>query len=422
MQAPAANSGADRGVWLSPLTIPSVVTDIFNRIRDDGTVHKGVDLRAAVGTLVVAPRRGRVAKVGFDEEGGGGRFIHLVIERPDGSIPMDEFGKDDSGWRMSFAHLSDVIVKEGEVVDAGQPIARSGDTGYRQSGPHLHMSLQWFIDNKAINERIFVDPLSVIPEEVIKGAAPPQRVMSGVDRIAPAVIEQQAGAKGGQSVSVSIGGDGNLIFSGGGTPVQIAPKANVPFNLPIPFTGGGADDVLMGRATDFFGPGAAPSVRPMTADHSASLVSPGMAGGATLKGIPEQLLGMGGKVLEGVGNFAGRAFQVLTSPQGVRTGGTLLGGATGLLGAASSVAGAALPAVGPLLMGWIPYAGPALAAAAQVAGPVLSAAGPILGGLGGVISGATTALGGVLPKFPVSFEEEFFGKPAGQNGKGIMPV
>ena len=422
-QAPAAKSGADRGVWLSPLTIPSAVTDVFNRIRDDGTVHKGVDLRAAVGTLVVAPRRGRVAKVGFDEEGGGGRFIHLVIERPDGTVPMDEFGRDDSGWRMSFAHLSDVIVKEGEMVEAGQPIARSGDTGYRQSGPHLHMSLQWFIDNKAINERIFVDPLSVIPEEVIKGTAPPQRVLSGVDRIAPAVIEAQPGSKGGQSVSVSIGGDGNLIFSGGGTPVQVAPKANVPITLPIPFTGGGADDVLLGRATDFFGPGAAPPVRPMSAEGSAALMAPSAMGGATLQGIPEKLLSMGGKVLEGVGNFAGRAFQVLTSPQGVRGAGTLLGGATGLLGAASSVAGAALPAVGPLLMGWIPYVGPALAAASQVAGPILSAAGPVLGGVGGAVSAAAGAVPQGGPRSPaMTFEAEFFGRPNGKADRGVMPV
>ena len=431
-QAPAASSGTARGTWLSPLAIPSVVTDIFNRVRDDKSVHKGVDLRAPVGTLVVAPRRGRIAKVGFDEEGGGGRFLHLVIERPDGSIPKDEMGRD-SGWRMSFAHLSDVIVKEGDTVEAGQTIARSGDTGYRQTGPHLHMSLQWFIDNNLINERIFVDPLAVIPEDVIKGVASPQPVQSSAPRVAPAIIESQPGAQSGQSVSVSIGGDGNLVFNSNGTAVQVSPK--VPIALPIPFTGGGADDMLIGKATDFFGPGAAPPVRPMTPAGSAALMTSNGSNGAVLMGIPEQLLSMGGKVLEGVGNFAGKAFQVLTSPQGLRTAGTVLGGATGLLGAASSAAGTVVPSVGPMLVGWIPYVGPALAAAAEVAGPVLSAAGPMLGGVGGAISGASNAvpdflappppsdtgqLLSTLSTTPTSFDLEFFGlKPT---GKSLMPV
>jgi len=420
VQASPANSGVVRGVWLSPLTVPSVVTDSFNRVRDDGTVHKGVDLRAAVGTLVVAPRRGRIGKVGFDSEGGGGRFVQLVVERPDGTVPMDEFGVDDSGWRVSFAHLSDVIVKEGDVVEAGQAIARSGDTGYRQNGPHLHMSVQWFIDNKAINERVFVDPLAVIPEPVIKGEMQARPVQPGLMQVAPAIIESQPGSKDGQSVSVTIGGDGNLIFNNG-TAVQVSPKVHIP----MPFTGGGADDILAGRATDFFGPGAAPPVRPMSAQASAALSASQGGVGSALMGIPEQLLGMGGKVLEGVGNFAGKAFQMLTSPQGLRAAGNLVGGGAGLAGTAMALGGTVASTVGPMLVGWIPYVGPALATAAQVGGPIAAAVGPVLTGMGGAIKAASDVVGGgfdadfgmrqppqlpapVLPK-PNNFDVEFFG-------------
>jgi murein DD-endopeptidase MepM/ murein hydrolase activator NlpD len=39
-------------------------------------------------------------------------------------------------------HLSQFEVKEGDKIEKGQVIGRSGDTG-RVTGPHLHMSVRW---------------------------------------------------------------------------------------------------------------------------------------------------------------------------------------------------------------------------------------------------------------------------------------
>jgi murein DD-endopeptidase MepM/ murein hydrolase activator NlpD len=39
-------------------------------------------------------------------------------------------------------HLSEFLVKEGAVVDKGDPIAKSGSSG-RVTGPHLHFAVRW---------------------------------------------------------------------------------------------------------------------------------------------------------------------------------------------------------------------------------------------------------------------------------------
>jgi murein DD-endopeptidase MepM/ murein hydrolase activator NlpD len=45
-----------------------------------------------------------------------------------------------------YIHLSKILVKEGDTVEAGQKIGLIGSTG-RASGPHLHFSL--YVNNDA---------------------------------------------------------------------------------------------------------------------------------------------------------------------------------------------------------------------------------------------------------------------------------
>lgn len=81
--------------------------------------HSGVDLKARY-TEVVATAKGRVAYAGWD----GARGYMVLIDH-------------GYGYRTLYAHLSKIHVKQGQAVERGEAIAKSGSTG-RSSGPHLH--------------------------------------------------------------------------------------------------------------------------------------------------------------------------------------------------------------------------------------------------------------------------------------------
>jgi murein DD-endopeptidase MepM/ murein hydrolase activator NlpD len=101
--------------------------------------HFGLDIAAPTGTLVVAPADGVVTLWHSDMYYSGGT---LII---------------DHGYGISstFIHLSDSLVKEGDVVKQGDPIAKIGATG-RVTGPHLDWRINWF--------KVSLDPLLLLPE------------------------------------------------------------------------------------------------------------------------------------------------------------------------------------------------------------------------------------------------------------------
>jgi murein DD-endopeptidase MepM/ murein hydrolase activator NlpD len=86
-------------------------------------LHNGVDLGAPVGTLVRAAGEGVVRRASSDSL--NGRTIVLDHGR---------------GVATIYCHNEDLLVREGERVLRGQPIARSGNSG-RSTGPHLHYQL-----------------------------------------------------------------------------------------------------------------------------------------------------------------------------------------------------------------------------------------------------------------------------------------
>ncbi|MBP6858179.1 MAG: peptidoglycan DD-metalloendopeptidase family protein [Candidatus Pacebacteria bacterium] len=89
--------------------------------------YNGVDFGAPTGTKVLAAASGKVliAK-GSGYNGGYGE--NIVIEH-------------DNGTQTLYAHLSSVLVSEGDEVTKGQKIALSGNTG-RSTGPHLHFEVR----------------------------------------------------------------------------------------------------------------------------------------------------------------------------------------------------------------------------------------------------------------------------------------
>jgi murein DD-endopeptidase MepM/ murein hydrolase activator NlpD len=87
-------------------------------------MHAGVDFRQKTGSEVKATGKGVVIHAGT--AGGYG----LMVEIDHGN-----------GITTRYGHLSKILVKEGDVVDAGDLIALSGSTG-RSTGPHLHYEVR----------------------------------------------------------------------------------------------------------------------------------------------------------------------------------------------------------------------------------------------------------------------------------------
>ncbi len=89
-----------------------------------GQRHDGIDLSAPEGTLVRSAAAGEVIYTG-NQSGYG----TIVIVRHTGSLIT------------LYAHNSAVLVKDGDRVDAGTPIAKVGQSG-RTTGPHLHFEVR----------------------------------------------------------------------------------------------------------------------------------------------------------------------------------------------------------------------------------------------------------------------------------------
>ena len=104
--------------------INSVITSPFGKRRfindSPRSPHMGLDLRGAIGTPIVAPKKGRVVLA----------ENHFYS----GNIVMLDHG---GGLFTSFSHLDSFSVKVGDVVNQGQEFSYVGSTG-RVTGPHLH--------------------------------------------------------------------------------------------------------------------------------------------------------------------------------------------------------------------------------------------------------------------------------------------
>jgi lipoprotein NlpD len=89
-----------------------------------GRRHDGIDIAAPEGTVVGAAAAGTVIFAG--EQSGYGSIVIV---------------KHDGGLVTLYAHASRVLVREGERVKRGDPVAKVGQTG-RTTGPHLHFEVR----------------------------------------------------------------------------------------------------------------------------------------------------------------------------------------------------------------------------------------------------------------------------------------
>jgi len=111
-----------------PITTTARVSSIFGNRKDPFTgrlaFHPGIDFAAPQGTTVVSAGAGTVSFVG--QISGYGNVVEVT---------------HDGGIITRYGHLSAFLVKEGDAVSTGSPIARVGSTG-RSTGPHLHFEVR----------------------------------------------------------------------------------------------------------------------------------------------------------------------------------------------------------------------------------------------------------------------------------------
>ena len=123
----------------SPYASPTRYDGSLRRDDRNGGLHGGMDLSLKEGTPLLAVARGTIIAKG---KGGmlEGNYLWLKLDPADTGFPFYVFAK--------YQHLSQVpILNEGDVVEVGQVVALSGNTGtagghFGSEGYyHLHLSI-----------------------------------------------------------------------------------------------------------------------------------------------------------------------------------------------------------------------------------------------------------------------------------------
>ncbi len=150
-------------------------TGIFGSVRimngQPRNPHNGEDIGAPMGTDVMASNDGVVRLVVDHIFSGRGIFVDHGL-----------------GLYSMYFHLSDVLVKEGDLIRAGQVVGKVGATG-RATGPHLHWGMK--VNGARVNPYTLLD----LPFPKNQAADLP-------------VVATPTGSAPLESIPVAAGGDG----------------------------------------------------------------------------------------------------------------------------------------------------------------------------------------------------------------------
>ncbi len=102
-----------------------------------GYVHDGIDFMAEEGTSVLAAASGKVLTAEFDLQKG----YYIVIAH-------------EGGYTTLYAHLKELKVSAGDMVNQGDEVGTVGKTG-QATGPHLH--LQLLKDGQPVNPADYLE-------------------------------------------------------------------------------------------------------------------------------------------------------------------------------------------------------------------------------------------------------------------------
>lgn len=133
-------------------------------------MHKGIDIRCKHDAVLATENGGKVVAVNQNVNTAGGKSITVEYNREDGSKVQ-----------TTYMHLSEVNVKVGDAVSAGQKIGVTGNTGTRTTGEHLHFGVKTIAADGTSRD---VDPSSYLAEIAQKGNIKQQALYNGNDLLA----------------------------------------------------------------------------------------------------------------------------------------------------------------------------------------------------------------------------------------------
>ena len=156
--------------WSGLFALPAagVITSAYGLLRSynyaaPSEYHTGLDFAGESGAPVLAPNAGVVAWVGQTRRRGNG-------------IILDHGG----GVYTGYYHLSEVLVKVGDIVGTGDALGRMGATGLA-TGPHVHWEVvvygvtvdpaQWLRDLEIPDPTATFDPATALPASPTQAAA-----------------------------------------------------------------------------------------------------------------------------------------------------------------------------------------------------------------------------------------------------------
>lgn len=132
--------------------------------------HQGIDIKTKSDNVLATENNGKVIKASNNVNTGGGKTVVVEYDRGDGTKTQ-----------CVYMHLSNITVKIGDTVKAGQPLGVSGNTGTRTTGEHLHFGVR---NVNAEGKQEYVNPAAYLAEISARGNIKTQALYNGKDLLA----------------------------------------------------------------------------------------------------------------------------------------------------------------------------------------------------------------------------------------------